>query len=242
MKWHVPLLVFPFIAAVALGQDRQVVAYWAQNDNSLPGGGFGFISTAFPQPADVGIGQLSVGGGLFSETEVNSNGDEVFTWIESFAGFAANAQDGFPAGGSISPQGGTDNGNNGGYFDFTFSMTGLTDLQVSYDTRGTGGGFTTHEWSYSTDGTDFVFLETFTGRNVTSWSTLELEPSLLTVLDNVETVFLRLTFDGATGATGNNRLDNITLTAIPEPSTYALIFGAVLLAGVLARRRYLANR
>jgi hypothetical protein len=45
-------------------------------------------------------------------------------------------------------------------------------------------------------------------------------------------------FDGATGSTGNNRLDNITFsaTAIPEPSALLLV-GSVIGAGALRRRR-----
>lgn len=37
-------------------------------------------------------------------------------------------------------------------------------------------------------------------------------------------------------------IDNVSLTAIPEPSTYAAIFGALALAGVVVHRRRQARR
>jgi uncharacterized membrane protein affecting hemolysin expression len=64
-----------------------------------------------------------------------------------------------------------------------------------------------------------------------------IELGTLSALDNASDAFLRVTFDGATGATGNNRLDNITLTAVPEPSTYAALLGLLALGVVAYRRR-----
>lgn len=37
-------------------------------------------------------------------------------------------------------------------------------------------------------------------------------------------------------------IDNVSFTAIPEPSTYAAIFGALALAGVVVHRRRQARR
>ena len=42
------------VTAIASAANADLVAYWAQNNNALPGGGNGFLSTAFPQAADVG--------------------------------------------------------------------------------------------------------------------------------------------------------------------------------------------
>ena len=55
----------------------------------------------------------------------------------------------------------------------------------------------------------------------------------------------RLAATGASNAAGSFRIDAITLngsvTAIPEPSTYAAILGAVMLTGVIIRRRRLQH-
>ena len=224
------------VTAIASAANADLVAYWAQNNNALPGGGNGFLSTAFPQAADVGSGTISVGGGLFAQTAVNAGGDDVYSWIKSFGGTTLNVLDAsYIAGGSISVQGGTDgttNGiNNGGYIEFAIDMTNFSSLVISYDTRGTSTGFTSQAWSWSTDGSNFTTFETVSGTNATAWSTKTL--ASLSALDGVATAFIRVTFDGATTSSGNNRLDNIQFNAIPAPGAIALLG----LAGLAARRR-----
>jgi hypothetical protein len=229
------------LAAAAGGQSATastVIAYWDQNSNSLPGGGFGFVDGAFPQAASQGSGTLTVGGGLFEDTIVNENDDTVYQWVQSFSGSTVNAQPEISGGGSISPQGGTDNENNGGYFQFAFSMAGLTDLDIGYATRGTSTGFKSQTWSWSTDGTTFTDFQLVD--SITTSSTFDLKQfSGPADLNNEATAFLRVTFAGATASTGNNRLDNITFSAVPEPSSIVLagLGGLVAAGGYAARRR-----
>jgi MYXO-CTERM domain-containing protein len=54
-------------------------------------------------------------------------------------------------------------------------------------------------------------------------------------LNNAATAYMRVTFTGATAASGNNRMDNFQFNAdaIPAPGAVALIG----LAGLVARRR-----
>ncbi len=194
-------------------QSQDIIAYWNQNSNELPGGGFGFLADpdAFPQQSDLGSGQLTVGGGILSETTTNGNGDLVYSWIPSFGGSEINAEAGDASGGSISIQGGTDTANNGAYLQFEFSMDGKQDLDISYATRGTSSGFNTQVWSWSTNGTDFTDFATVNDSNVTSFFLVEAAGPA--ELNDATTAYLRVTFDGATTSTGNNRLDNIKLTA-----------------------------
>ncbi|MBO4645337.1 MAG: chitobiase/beta-hexosaminidase C-terminal domain-containing protein [Bacteroidales bacterium] len=100
-------------------------------------------------------------------------------------------------------------------FVIAISMSGYRDLMITYSTRGTAQGFTDHEWSYSTDGINFTDGLTLTGRNVTTFSDQTVDLSSATVLNNEETVYLRLRFTGATNTSGssNNRIDNICITA-----------------------------
>jgi len=207
-----------FSQNVSTSVDPVTLGYWNQNSNDLPAGGFGFLANpdVFPQTADIGIATLSVGGG-FLETSINSNGEEIYTYIQSFGGSTINALNEDPAGGSISFQGGpvTDGSaaNNGSYAQIMVSMVGYENLTISYATRGTATGFNTQTWSWSTDGTSFTDFETISGTNATSFFLATTEaPSNL---DGVETAYLRVTFNGATNATGNNRVDNILLTATP---------------------------
>lgn len=239
------------IAAVALltvstlhqARADEILAYWSQNNNDLPGGGFGFLADpdSFPQAADFGVGNATItfGGGILNETITNSNGDLVYRWIPSFGGTTTNAQPEVPAGGSIGVQGGTlVDGvapNNGAYLQFNFNMSGYQDLNISYATQRTSTGFTSQTWSWSTDGVSFTDFQNVSSIP-SSFGLVAAET--LNALDNAPTAFLRVTFNGATATAGNNRLDNIlfTATAIPEPGSLALLT-LVGLTGLAIRRR-----
>jgi len=212
MKKITLLLLLTMLFSLS-SQAQDIVAYWNQNSNDLPGGGFGFLANpdAFPQAADLGVGSLTVGGGITSETTTNGNGDLVYNWVVSFSGSAINAEDGDDAGGSISIQGGTDTQNNGAYIQFELSMTNKENLEISYATRGTASGFNTQVWSWSTDGTSFTDFNTVTDTNVTDYFLVETPaPS---ELNGEATVFLRVTLNGASTSTGNNRFDNLKFVA-----------------------------
>jgi len=96
---------------------------------------------------------------------------------------------------------------------------GYRDLILTYNTRGTLSGYTTHTWSYSTDGVTFTPHSTITGRNVTSWSTQTVDFSIINGLDNLSNVYIRLTVSGAIANGSNNRFDNINFIATPLCST-----------------------
>ena len=220
-------------ATVAVSASADVVAYWNQNSNSLPVSGFGFEATDFPQAADVGAGSITVGGGIASSIITNANGVQVYEWVESFAGSTLGAINGDVSGGGLCLEGGTGNANNGAYFQFAFDMTNFTDLVVTYATRGTSTGFNSQTWSWSTDGSTFTDFQTVSGTNVTTYFLATLNS--LNALDGAATAYLRVTFNGASASSGNNRLDNILFSAnaVPAPGAIALLG----LAGLAARRR-----
>ncbi len=116
------------------------------------------------------------------------------------------------------------NSYNGKSVVFKVSTIGYQQLNLSYDTRGTATGFSTHVWSYSTDGTTFNTQSTITGRNATTFSTQSVNFSAISSLNNQTGVYIKLTLSGASG-TGNNRLDNInfsaTITGVSPPTTQA---------------------
>jgi uncharacterized protein (TIGR03382 family) len=223
------------LAATVVGSSHAaLVAYWNNNSNALPVSGFGYTSTAFPQAADAGSGFMTIGGGIMSETVVNANGT-VYTWAQSFGGTTLNALNDDAAGGSFSIVSGTDNRNNGAYLQFQLNMTGFADLVISYATRGTSSGFSSQVWSWSTDGANFTDFSTITGTTSTSFSVKTL--STLSAVDGAATAYLRVTFSGATGSSGNNRLDNMQFnaTAIPAPGAIPLL-GVAGLVGSRRRR------
>ena len=130
---------------------------------------------------------------------------------EDFSGTTTNllGSDGTGSGASLSLRG---DGGNGSYIDLMFSTTGFEDVVLSFATRGTGTGYTSGIWSYSTGGA-FTNLSGDTSSNSSSWSLETVDLSSITSVDNTASVTLRYTLDGATSASGNNRLDNIQINA-----------------------------
>jgi hypothetical protein len=191
-----------------------LIAYWHQNDNELSGGGFGFEEGDFPQPADVGMGIITLDGGdVLATTEAG-----VYRWIQSFGGTELNRlNETVEAGGTLAIQGGTDAVNNGAYLQIEFSAVGYEDIELSYAVRGTNTGFRSHQISYSTDGETFLnFGDAFDPVDGSNFTVRTF--NFGDALDHAETAWVRITLAGATGETGNNRFDNITLMGTPaEP-------------------------
>jgi hypothetical protein len=118
---------------------------------------------------------------------------------------------------------------------FRFSMAGFQDLAVSYVTQRTTTGFTTQTWAFSTDGTNWTDHQTLSTLP-TTFATQTL--TTITGLNGAADAYLRLTVTGATGASGNNRLDNIQFNAaaVPEPTSLLLV-GSVSIGAFVYRRR-----
>lgn len=134
--------------------------------------------------------------------------------IEDFAGDSENAQNGDPAGGSFVVQGATDQANNGEHFDLNVSTEGFENIELAYATRGTGSGFGEQAIAYSTDGgASFTDAETITTPEDFSLQTIDLSGD--TEADDNADLVIRVTLDGATGSSGNNRFDNITISGTP---------------------------
>ncbi|HWB20138.1 MAG TPA: PEP-CTERM sorting domain-containing protein, partial [Phycisphaerales bacterium] len=162
--------------------------------------------------------------------------------FDNFGGSALNAISPDGAGASLSLVAGGSTGGpypgNGSYIEFTISMSGMQDLVLSFATRGTSTGFNSGTWSYSTGG-GFTALSDNTATTSTSFAVKTVDFSAYDDMDNVSSVVIRYTLDGASGTTGNNRIDNIQFNAsvVPAPGALALLG----LAGVAARRRRRAN-
>lgn len=129
------------------------------------------------------------------------------------------------------------NANNGTFFTVqTINMTGLQDLTLEFAYRSTSTGMTASQWAWSLDDI------TYTNFGPTLFSSVpgNFEPFTITApaaLNNQSTVYLRMTWDGATTAAGTGRIDNLALraTVIPEPGTCAALF-ALGFVFIIARR------
>ncbi|MEN9336980.1 MAG: hypothetical protein RLZZ500_1967, partial [Bacteroidota bacterium] len=166
--------------------------------------------------ANVGSGNLYLNGTNSSSSWAAA------TELNAFAGTANNAGTGMSSV-TTSPAclgllGGTSNAANGKSIVFKVSMTGYKDLVVTYSTQRSGTGFNSQAWDVSTNGTSWTSVTSFTTTIPSTFGTLTLPT--ITGVNNAATVYLRLTVTGATAAAGNNRIDNVQITAttLPAPS------------------------
>ncbi|MFN3596817.1 MAG: phospholipase D-like domain-containing protein [Rubricoccaceae bacterium] len=178
-------------AAPAAGQD--LIHYWSFNSPAASG-------PAWPQPvaADVGAGTITY---TFLESAV-----------VSFAGSTIGAREGAAAGGSFVVQGGPGTANNGRSFQLNVSTQGYRDLRLSYATRGTAAGFNSQRAEFSTDGgATWTLIGEETGSRGTAFYLVSYDLSGFPALNDAPNVTIRVTLSGATGDTGNNRIDNVAL-------------------------------
>jgi len=145
----------------------------------------------------------------------------------------------------------------GDYFQFSLSTVGYNSLTIAFDQTGSNTGPRDFELQYSTNGTTFSDFDSYSVTNVTWTSTgapktasnHSFDLSSITSLNNLGTVYFRLTdlsatniTGGTVATTGTSRVDNFIVNgvAIPEPSMLGLMgLGAAMLVGV--RRFYRRN-
>lgn len=215
------------IAAVP-AHAQQVLSYY---DFGSQTSGTAAPTTFTPQ----GIGTLTINGFTSGAAATNN--------VVFFAGSTVNAQPNDTAGSAVAVLGGTaTGGNNGGTILITENTTGFKGEVLSFATQGTSTGFKNNVFAYSTDGgATFTDFATYSPPTAFALQTFDL--SSIATLDNNAAAQFRITFNGSSSASGNNRIDNLTITgnpvaAAPEPSgIVAMLIGMGALGLVAARRR-----
>jgi len=161
------------------------------------------------------------------------------------AGTTNNARQGDTAGQALSLQGGTTTANNGRNITFNVSTVGFSNIVVSFATQGTSTGFNSNQFQYSLDGISFIdFGSPYIP--ATAFGSVPIIFSLAAIAglnDNPNAAF-RIIFNGASSATGTNRLDNIVVegttlptSEIPEPASVLLLASGLGGFYKLRRRR-----
>lgn len=167
--------------------------------------------------------------------------------VFTLGGSTINARLGDAAGQSMTLQGGTGNANNGRNLILSVGTVGFSNIIVSFATQGTSTGFTSNQFQYSLDGATFVdFGAPYTPP--TSFALFTFDLSSIGGLNNNPDAAFRIIFNGATSASGNNRIDNIvvegsaTTTTVPEPASILLLgMGLTFGGGWIRRHRRLGG-
>ncbi|NVO18462.1 MAG: lamin tail domain-containing protein [Bacteroidetes bacterium] len=204
----------------------QTIAAWVF-DNTLASPG-----TPTSVPADLGTQAGTAN--LYADGTNGSSSWSQASELSAFSGTTLNDPrvGSTFAGMSYSPQGGSGISANGKSMIIKFSMAGYQDPILSFATRGTSTGFTTHQWAWSTDNVSYTNFGTNTANTTATFLTRTLDMSSINNLDQASTVYLRITYSGATSSSGNNRIDNIVLTATsatsaPLTQAHDLVFSNV---------------
>lgn len=128
----------------------------------------------------------------------------------------------------------------GKYITLTLSSAGYNALTLSFATRISGGSTGTELWSYSLNGTDFTSLGSITPTAGSfGLQSLNLSSLSSTALDNQSVFYLRMTIGTGTSASyafDNIQLNGTAISAVPEPSVFALIGGLAALGFATGRR------
>ena len=163
-----------------------------------------------------------------------------FTSIGFAAGTTTNARLGDPAGLALNL---TNQINNGQNITLSVSTVGFSNVMVSFATQGSGTGFNSNQFQYSLDGVTFVnFGAPYDPPLAFGPSPVVFDLSSITGLNNNASAAFRIVFNGASSATGTNRIDNLVVegtpvtTPIPEPASI-LLLGLGLISTIAMRRQ-----
>ena len=134
----------------------------------------------------------------------------------------------------------------GDYFQFQFSTVALSNIAITWSQTRFSSGPSDFSLQYSTNGALFTVFTNYTV-GVATWSSesnnlssiFAADLASIVAIDNQPDVYLRLVAESAPTATsGSTRIDDVTITAVPEPGTFSMLaLAAVGVAAHVIRRR-----
>jgi len=214
-------------------------------------------TAAVPQPNSPRVYNANFGSGtIYLDGSNGSSGWLTSNQLTSFGGTGVNAGSGFSTAttgaSALVLIAGASSSANGNMAVFRFSMAGYQSLSISLAAQRTATGFATQLWEYSADGFTYRSIGTLSAGSTLGTITNSYAGSgvlgfaAFDGLNDIDDAYVRVTFDGATASTGNNRIDNIQFNAtempvvaksVPEPGCPMLIgVGAAVALSMRSRR------
>jgi hypothetical protein len=214
-------------------------------------------TAAVAQPNSPRVFNANFGSGtIYLDGSNGSSGWLTSNQLTGFGGTGVNAGSGFSTlttgSSALVLIAGASSSANGNMAVFRFSMAGYQSLSISLAAQRTPTGFATQLWEYSADGKTYRSIGTLSAGSVAGNITSTYAGSgvlgfaAMDGLDGVDDSYVRVTFDGATSSTGNNRIDNIQFNAtempvlarsVPEPGCPMLLAtGAAVALSMRSRR------
>jgi len=186
------------ILMTASGLPADTVAYW--NFNSL------LIGTASAPGA---------GGVPPSITANQGTGTVSLTgWtglVDDFAGSTINVQGTDPAEESLSL---VSSAGNSSFIELQLNLADFGDPIITFATRGTTSGYNSGTWSYSVAGGAFTPISGVNTASISgTFALATVDLTSINAVDGQANVRLRYTLSGATSTNGNNRIDNLLVSA-----------------------------
>lgn len=208
------------------------------------------------QPNTPRVYNSNFGSGTIYLDGSNGSSNWLSTQFGGFGGTTVNAGEGFSmattGASALALIAGSGNSANGKSLVFRFSMDGYEGLTISLAAQRTSTGFASQLWEYSSDGISYRSIGAISAGSVGGTIAGSYAGSgilgfaAMSGLDDIDQAYVRVTFDGATSSSGNNRIDNIQFNAaeipvlamsIPEPSCMMLLGAGGALALTCGRRR-----
>lgn len=138
----------------------------------------------------------------------------------------------------------------GDYYQFQVNLTGYSNATITFDQARSSTGPGDFSIQISTNGTTFSTIGSYTvlvnanpAAGPGAWTSSLYNPaytfgpiSLTAALDNQPTAYVRLRANVTAAPAGTNRIDNVGISAVPEPTTLSLL-GSAIVGMTLVRRR-----